>query len=301
MTHMKYQKCPVCDSLDFKLYTTAKDYSISKENFSIDECKNCSLVFTNPVPNKEEIGKYYQSENYISHTDIKKGIINGLYHAVRKYTLNKKVALIKQLNGNKIGKLLDIGCGTGYFLEQARKKKWTIAGFEPDEIARKIANDKLENKIVEKLEKVNSDNFNVITLWHVLEHIHELEYTITKIKSLLVKNGTIIIAVPNIESWDAKYYKEKWAALDVPRHLYHFSKKSMIQFAKKNNLELIETRPMRFDSFYVSMMSEKYKNNDKLGIQSLLKAIMIGLISNIKASQTNNYSSLIYILQKKND
>ena len=290
--------CPICKSTKLNDYSSTIDYSVSKEKFTLSQCDNCSLIFTNPLPDENEIGKYYQSENYISHTDTRKGLINTLYHAVRNYTLNKKVALIKKQNNNKKGKLLDIGCGTGYFLETAHRNNWEISGFEPDNTAREIANTKLNYKIVGKLEEVIDKEFDVISLWHVLEHIHQLDFTINKLKTLLKHNGTIIIAVPNIESWDSQYYKEKWAALDVPRHLYHFSKKSMMALAKQHQLNVIETKPMIFDSFYVSMISEKYKNNNKLGVTQILKSFIIGLISNIKGITTNNQSSTIYILKK---
>lgn len=299
MSMVNQQKCLICEGNNLKNYLNVIDSSVSKETFLLSQCANCDFIFTNPHPNQQEIGRYYASEEYISHSDSKKGIVNSIYHEIRKIALKNKIKLINKLNNQNSGKLLDIGCGTGYFLEAATKNGWVIEGFEPDNNAREIANQKLINKVVLNLNDIKSTKFDVITLWHVLEHVHDINTTIEKSKELLSDNGTIIIAVPNIESWDSKHYLDKWAALDVPRHLYHFSKKTLTQYMKNHDLVVEAILPMKFDSFYVSIMSEKYANK-KLGLVELLKGLVIGAISNLKAN-SNNYSSLIYVIKKRNE
>lgn len=291
--------CPICNSQELiAKHLQVCDYSITKEKFWISTCNQCQFIFTNPIPHQADIGKYYASEQYVSHSDTRKGIINQLYHYVRKLTLSHKLQLIEKVNTNSAKHLLDIGCGTGYFLQYAQIKGWTIAGYEPDETARKAAEHKINAKIATDLKEFGSKKFDVITLWHVLEHVHSLNETVEFLKHHLSDSGKIVIAVPNIESWDANYYQEKWAALDVPRHLYHFSKKSISLLFHQHGLKLLKSKGMIFDSFYVSMISEKYKNNGKLNVIGLVKAFFIGLISNLKTYNLPNNSSIIYIFEK---
>jgi 2-polyprenyl-3-methyl-5-hydroxy-6-metoxy-1,4-benzoquinol methylase len=249
------------------------------------------MLITSPKPATENLSKYYESEEYISHTDSKKGIVSYLYQTVKKRALQKKVALINSLN-NGAGTLLDIGAGTGDFLKQAKEVNWKVSGVEPNEGAKKLAEEKGIN-LQESINDLNGKTFDVITMWHVLEHVPNLEETISTIEKLLKPGGTLIIAVPNYKSFDANHYKEHWAAYDVPRHLWHFSQTSMQKLFSKN-LQLLKTKPMIFDSFYVSLLSEK----NKTGKQNLIKAFFVGLKSNLSAWKTKEYSSLIYCFKK---
>ena len=250
------------------------------------------MLGTFPKPSKEELPIYYKSEDYISHTDSKNGLFAFLYQTVKKWSLKQKVNLINQENG-RIGSLLDIGAGTGDFLKTAKEKGWKIKGVEPNEAAIKLAAQK-EVELKRDIDSFVSQKFDVVTLWHVLEHVTELEETILKLAHLVKPGGTLLIAVPNYKSFDARYYKNFWAAYDVPRHLWHFSKKSIsLLFAE--NFELKKIKPMIFDSFYVSLLSEKYKSGKKFSI----KGIWIGLLSNLKGINTKEYSSHIYVLKRK--
>jgi len=297
-TEQKLDTCPVCGGKEIIKFLDIKDHSISKETFTIEECTNCGLKFTNPRPSEYQIGKYYQSEEYISHSDTKKGFINKIYHIVRTYTLKGKLDLIRKYSSGT--RLLDIGCGTGYFLKYAKENGYTVTGMEPDVTARKLAEKNLSQEIFSDIFSIEpNEQVDAITMWHVLEHVHQLQETLLKLKSLLKSKGTLIIAVPNPESYDAQFYKEYWAAYDVPRHLYHFNQKSMQVLLQTYGFKLIATKPMYFDSYYVSMMSEKYQSqNHKI---HLIKAFLTGLKSNISAKNNNkNYSSLIYIAKKEN-
>lgn len=287
--------CPVCQTNIFEKYLDVKDYTVSQKMFQIVTCKSCGFKFTNPRPSKNEIGEYYKAESYISHTNTSKGIIDKMYHAVRKYTLKDKINLINNQNPDK-GKLLDVGCGTGLFLNEAREDGWTVDGIEPDAGARKIAEEINKTKIKsEVLTSFKNEEFNIITMWHVLEHVHELNDTINWLKERLTENGSLIVAVPNYESKDAEKYQAQWAAYDVPRHLYHFSQKSIKQLFEQKGLQLEKTIPMKFDSFYVSMLSTKYQE----GKINYLRAFVDGIKSNLNAKNAEgNYSSLIYVFKK---
>lgn len=266
------------------------DYSVSKEIFYLKYNEKYQLYKTEPIP--EKLGIYYQSEEYISHTDSKKTFIEKIYQYVKKYMLQKKIDLIHKYTKNR-GKILDIGAGTGDFLKIAQENGWKITGIEPERKARNRAEEK-GVLLEENQEKIN-DKYDVITMWHVLEHIPDLENQIIFLKNHLTDNGILVIAVPNYKSKDAQIYKQFWAAFDVPRHIWHFSKKSIQLIFEEKGFNLIETKPMPFDAFYVSLLSEKYKT----GKVSYFKGFFNGLRSNLSAIRTGEYSSLIYILKKK--
>ncbi len=273
------------------VYISAKDYLVSGEEFQLLYDSEFEMLITNPRPQNEELAKYYESENYISHTDKKQGVVSFLYQTVKKYSLHKKVKLIQKLNKGS-GKLLDVGAGTGDFLVAAKSKGWEISGVEVNENARNLAREKsvsLNNSI----NSFNDQKFDVITMWHVLEHISNYQEVLQTCYSLLKEHGILVIAVPNYKSYDAKYYKSHWAAYDVPRHLWHFSRTSLPKLLK-DTFHLICEKPMIFDSFYVSLLSEKYKSAKNFS----LKAFVVGLRSNIKAKRTKEYSSIIYCFKK---
>ncbi|WP_233430607.1 class I SAM-dependent methyltransferase [Leeuwenhoekiella palythoae] len=280
------------NSLTKKANLKIKDYSISQEEFTLVYDEVLDMFSTDPVP--DNLGKYYLSENYISHTDSNDGLFEKVYQWVKNYMLKKKVKLISSYVEK--GTLLDIGAGTGDFLNQAKKSGWKVTGIEPSPAARKRAFEKGINLFEEEAE-VGDRKFDVITMWHVLEHVPDVEKQIEWIKNHLSTDGVLIVAVPNFNSYDAKYYKSFWAAWDVPRHLHHFSSKSIKTLFETNGFNLIEQKPLIFDSFYVSLLSEKYKST------SLIKpvsAFMIGLRSNWRAQQNKEYSSIIYIIKSRN-
>ena len=286
----KLEECPICSNKRFDNYLICDDHSVSKESFALVKCTKCSLILTNPRPKEESIGQYYESDEYISHTDSANTLTNFLYKIVRSYTLRKKATLIKRKNKG-IGKVLDYGCGTGDFLMKCKKDGWEVEGVEPDDKARKLAQQKSDIPLHSNLATLD-ENFDIITAWHVVEHISDLANTIKSLKKKLKDGGYFIIALPNHQSLDAQIYKENWAAYDVPRHLYHFDRSSMKHFAKRFKLKVKDVLPMKFDSYYVSMLSEKYKNG------SIISAIKSGFKSNRSAAKTGEYSSLIYILKK---
>ncbi|MBK8141518.1 MAG: class I SAM-dependent methyltransferase [Chitinophagaceae bacterium] len=292
-----YTHCPVCGSADIVNIMAAKDHTVSGETFKVAGCNACSFHFTQDVPDAASISPYYKSENYISHTNTSKGLINSLYQSVRKRTLKQKRKLIERVTGLTKGNLLDVGSGTGAFAGEMKKNGWSVTGLEPDEDARNVAKQSfgVDLSDIRGFYELPNETFDAITLWHVLEHVHDLQGYMAKLQLLLKDNGKIFIAVPNYTSKDASVYKEYWAAYDVPRHLYHFSPQSMKVLIEKHGMKLLRYKPMWYDSFYVSMLSSKYKN----GKTNLVAAFFNGLLSNLGASaDVKKCSSVIYIIGK---
>lgn len=290
----KLDECPICSSTSFHNKCICQDYLISGESFALTECNQCQFLFTNPRPSKTHIPKYYQSPDYQPHRNKNNSLIDYLYTIVRNFSLNKKYKLIKHHSTHETGQVLDVGSGNGVFLNFMKKKGWKTTGIEFDETARLISQQKyglnIENSIFNlKVKK----QYHVVTLWHTLEHVYDLNDTLSKVKELKTKKGKIFIAVPNISSFDAHYFKEFWAAYDVPRHLYHFTPETMKALLKKHKLKITHTHPLTFDSFYVSLLSTKYQYS----YYNFIKALYVGLKSNREAKNTGQYSSLIYVVK----
>ncbi|MCF6181847.1 class I SAM-dependent methyltransferase [Lutibacter sp.] len=275
-------------------YLSCKDYLVSNEKFDLVYNKELDMLETTPVPSLDKLSSYYKSEEYISHTDASKTIFDKVYQLVKKINIKHKLNVINLLPKEE-KKLLDIGCGTGDFLVACKKNNYKIFGVEPNEKANKIATKKIGESVYKNLDDINESKFDVITLWHVLEHVPNLDDYILKIKSLLKPNAILIIAVPNFKSFDANYYKQYWAAFDVPRHLWHFSKKSVQSIFLKHQINLVKILPMKFDAYYVALLSEKNKSKKS----NFIKAFFVGCWSNFKAIRSKEYSSLIYVLKNE--
>ena len=288
--------CPSCNSVSIAEVLKCKDHTVSGEVFEIWQCDDCKLRFTQNVPDQQSIGPYYQSNSYISHTDTENGLVNKLYKIARNYTLSWKTELMRRHLGKDHGNLLDIGAGTGAFVHKALRENWLVTGLEPDEGARVVASEKYNIQLgnPESLFELPSAQFDVITMWHVLEHVHQLHEYLEQIKRLLKEDGIALIALPNYTSADASHYGVWWAAYDVPRHLYHFAPLSLKKLAAMHQLRVDAIRPMWLDAFYVAMLSERYKT----GKTNLSAAILNGTRSNLNARrQIEACSSLVYIVR----
>ena len=288
------KNCPICQSKQLTTYRICVDDTVSRETFPISKCEHCAFLFTNNTPKNDDLWQYYQSEEYISHSNSSKGLFNKLYKLIRSITLRQKVNLL----GKNPGVLLELGSGTGELLAACQAKGWRCVGVEPEEKARTQAQKNHKLELVDTSEKIELDKNSIdrIMLWHVLEHIPNLKETVGNLKNWLKKDGEILIAVPNHKSWDAKYYQECWAAFDVPRHLYHFDTKSMTELLSQNDLEITKIKGMWFDAFYVSMLSEKIKT----GRPKLIKGAIVGLLSNLYAFfGGKEFSSQIFIIKHK--
>jgi len=297
MSKFNIQHCPVCDNKTFTSFLTCTDYFVSSEKFQIKQCNSCEFKITENIEDEENIGRYYQSENYISHSNTSKGIVNSVYHSVRKFMLGRKRKLVEKATGIRNGHILDVGTGTGFFLNEMKEYGWQVTGTEKSGDARDFAKKEfnLDNFPSENLFSLKDKSFDVITLWHVLEHIHLLNENMETFARLLKHDGKLIIAVPNHDSIDAKHYKEFWAAYDVPRHIWHFAPKQMKQLGEKHSFKLASLHTMPFDSFYVAMLSEKYKKS-KL---ALFKGIFYGKISWLNSIiNPAKCSSVIYVFEK---
>ncbi len=291
-----YSSCPVCGSNEIENYLQAKDYTVSGKVFPVIQCKKCTAAFTNNIPALQDIGAFYKSNNYISHSDTAKGLVNKLYHQVRNITLVSKKKLVTRFTQKSTGNILDIGCGTAAFLHTMKLAGWQITGLEPDDNAREKAQSLYQISPLpsENFKTLPANSFDAITLWHVLEHVHDLHGYLQQIKVLLKPTGKLFVAIPNYTSYDATKYGQYWAAYDVPRHLYHFSPASITALMIAHQLKVAAIKPMWFDSFYVCLLSEKYKT----GNTNLFSAFLTGFVSNVKAlMNTQKCSSVIYIIE----
>ncbi|MBQ8957315.1 MAG: class I SAM-dependent methyltransferase [Bacteroidales bacterium] len=288
-------KCPWCESDKAQINLWLKDEFLSHEDFHICECLGCGLLYTMPRPNKDKIGAYYKSEEYYSHQENKKGFIPKIYETVKSFNLKNKY---KMATAEKTqGKLLDIGCGVGDFIHTAEQKGWECLGVEPSEDARNIAKTRINANIIEseELEQIPNESFDVITMWHVLEHVDNLKWQVEQLQRIVKQNGRIVIAVPNYKSYDGQFYENLWAAYDVPRHLSHFNKSTITKIFKSNGLELKKTKKLTWDAYYISYMSEQYKHHSF----ALLRGAYRGFISNCKARRSGEWSSMVYVFEKK--
>ena len=285
-------KCPVCSGKDIIPYINTKDFFFTQEVFSLTQCRGCNFVFTNPVP--DNISKYYETTDYLSHNTGDNGLLGRLYSTLRNINIKRKYQLVSKYNS--IGNFLDIGCGTGELLSFFKRHDWNVTGIEPNSTAREFAKSNYSIDVFDenKLDELMPSSFDVISMWHVLEHIPDLHARLSQVSKLLKKDGTIFIALPNLDSPDSKKYRDYWSALDVPRHLYHFTQNTFEHLISNHNMKLVHAEPMKFDSYYVSMLSEKYLKNSLY----LPAAIISGFMSNIKAKKDNSYSSMIFVVKK---
>lgn len=285
----------ILNHLSEEPYFICKDHTVSQKQFEIRYHSDLDMMVTFPAPEVSTLPGFYKSEAYISHTDSRKTFFEKIYQAIKRHMLDKKLSWIgeqKKLPGN----ILDIGAGTGDFLGKAKERGWNVSGIEPSEAARELAARK-GIVLAEDSDGFLSDSFDVITLWHVLEHVPDLEKQICELDRLLKKDGVLVIAVPNFKSFDAYKYKNDWAAFDVPRHLWHFSRNSIERIFREFSFELQQVQPLKFDSYYVSLLSEKHRK----GFFGPLRGFLNGLLSNLLARKTGEYSSLVYFLQKSTE
>jgi len=288
--------CLVCNSTEFKHELNVVDHPISKESFDLSECSKCGFTFTNSAPVQSEIAKYYQSENYISHSDTKTGLVNKVYYRVRKIMLSRKHRLIKNLTAGK--EILDIGCGTAHFLGYMKEKQYSTLGIEVDKKAREYGKSKFQIDILPTEKFVDGSinkKFSTITMWHVLEHIYDPREYLSLIKDLMNPDSYLIVALPNKNCFDAQYYKSYWAGYDVPRHLWHFSPETFERFAQSMNFEITQINRLPFDPFYISILSEKYQKK----VLGTLKGSFVGLYSfMISLFNKRKSSSVVYVMKK---
>lgn len=292
---VEIKECPICGDTHQKSYLKTKDYFLTKESFSLTQCENCGFIFTSPRPDAADLSKYYQSEAYLSHHSRGVSPLRLVYQILRKRNIRGKYQLINQYVQK--GNILDIGCGTGEFLSFFKKNGWDTSGIEPDISARNFAREKWNIHVLDEPEitKLDTATFNLVTMWHVLEHVSDINQRVAEVFRLLKPGGYFIAALPNPKSWDAEHYQEYWAAWDVPRHLFHFSEHNIIQLSEKHGFKFNKSVPMTLDSYYISLVSEQYRGRHF----PYFVALKNGSRSNKLAKTGAGYSSMIYIFQKE--
>jgi 2-polyprenyl-3-methyl-5-hydroxy-6-metoxy-1,4-benzoquinol methylase len=291
-----HKSCPLCGSENISVFLKATDHLLTFESFDIFKCCSCGFLFTQDVPDADEIGKYYHSQDYVSHSDTRKGLMNKLYHFGRTIMLKKKYRMVNKVVKGK--NLLDIGCGTGYFPAFMKRKGYDVTGVETDQKARAFAEKEFGIRVYSPADFINhklEGKFDVITLWHVLEHLDDFNLYLEKMLEQLSPGGSLVIALPNCSSLDARHYKASWAGYDVPRHLWHFTPATLKILAENHGLKIRKMKRLMLDPFYNSMLSEKYRGKKVFMIFGIVigKLAYIESLFNIKRS-----SSVVYILNR---
>jgi 2-polyprenyl-3-methyl-5-hydroxy-6-metoxy-1,4-benzoquinol methylase len=288
--------CPLCDSSESGLFLETEDFFLTREQFAIYQCSRCGFRFTNPRPDSESVKTYYQAKDYLSHNSNRKALIPLAYRFVQQYSIRYKFNIVRKVSSGT--RILDVGSGTGEFLHYCRRKEWSCFGVEPAEIVREtsIRNYSLNIESTLFSDRFSTGTFDCITFWHVLEHIHDLDKTIRKVKSLLKKEGALLIALPNSSSFDARHYKKYWAAYDLPRHLYHFTEQTVQVLSNKYGFHCVGSVPLKLDAFYISILSEKYMKT----VFWPISALVSGIRSNLWARKPGyGHSSTIFILKNQ--
>ncbi|MBQ2808123.1 MAG: class I SAM-dependent methyltransferase [Bacteroidaceae bacterium] len=298
MNTITHKNCPLCKGNGISKRFACKDHFATGEVFDIYECAECGFVFTQGVPDEKEIGRYYESQDYISHSDTKKGLFNRIYHIVRSIMLGRKARIIENLTLLKNGKILDYGAGTGYFARTMEKRGWDVTAIEKSPQARELALKEFGFGMLpeEHLAEIKDRSLDVVTLWHVMEHIQDLDGFWDELYRILDDTGIAVIALPNCKSYDAKRYNEDWAAYDVPRHLWHFTPMTVMRWGEKHGFILERQMTMPFDGFYISMLSERYKGIRMPGIKGLWNGVK-GWFATCTRREAS--SSIIYVFRKK--
>ena len=287
--------CPYCQSESKDLYLKLKDYFLTQEDFEIYRCPHCGLLFTWTRPDDNVIGNYYKSDDYLSHNESKKGLIPFIYNRVKRVNIKNKFTIAT--TATKGTRMLDFGCGVGDFIFYAKQHGYNVAATDVSKNAREAAAKKLGAPLPspDQVFELPNQSFDIITMWHVLEHINDLRTQVFHLDRLLAPEGRLVIALPEYLSYDAQYYQDKWAAYDVPRHLNHFDRNSLQNLFGGTQLKLVDTKPLKWDSYYISMLSEKYRGSSL----SFVKGIIQGFKSNRAARKSGEYSSMVYIFERK--
>lgn len=293
---IQYTACPICQHTDLEAVFNVTDQLVSRESFTLMACRHCGCRLTQGAPDQRTSSRYYQSTDYISHSNTNQGLINRIYQQVRKRTLVQKVKLVERTTGLSGGQILDVGSGTGAFVAALRKAGWRADGLEPDSTARQVAQETFGISLlnIDQLFHLPSASYDAITLWHVLEHVHDVSGYMQQFRRLLKPGGRLLIALPNHSAWDATYFGKWWAAYDVPRHLYHFAPDSVRALARQHQFQCASIRPMWYDAFYIALLSHQHRT----GSSRWLASFFVGLQSNLRALRNvEKASSLIYELR----
>jgi 2-polyprenyl-3-methyl-5-hydroxy-6-metoxy-1,4-benzoquinol methylase len=300
--------CPLCNSDKYERHLRAPDrFHLAAGNlFEIVRCVTCGFIYLNPRPRIECLPEFYQDKNYQPFLSAQSGKSwwDRIYNLARSYAVCGKRVKIEKLK--RKGQLLDIGCGTGEFLNEMQKHGWQATGIEKDPRAAEVARqryglDVLTTDLTSSHFAQNS--FDVITFWHVLEHLPDPLHTLQRAKKMLKEDGLMLVAAPNISSYDARFYRSRWAALDAPRHLHHFVPATLARLCQAAGLEMFTARQMVLDAFYNCLMSERiiasidtYK--EFFLPLFLLRGFGVAGISLLLSRLGNGGSSILYFIKK---
>jgi SAM-dependent methyltransferase len=228
--------CQICNNNDHSSFMAVKDH-LQRNKFHLIECNSCGLVSIHPIPSDQKLSEYYRKEYYAL---PEKGIVGYLERKLNEAVFRTDLKHIER--HSKRGKLLDIGSGNGYFLKFAKENNWQTLGVEMSPDASKYAREQKLEILNNSIEDVHlpKNEFEVITMFNVLEHMTNLNSILKKVRDSLKPNGLLVIEVPNIESLQKKVFKNYWCHLDVPRHIFHFKRKSFLRLVGKSGFNVVD-------------------------------------------------------------
>jgi SAM-dependent methyltransferase len=270
--------CPICGSDSYRPFLQVADRFRPEERFRLVRCTSCGLIYLNPRPTEQAILKYYQAADYDPHSEGGHGLSGKLYRLARFLNTLLKLHWLSSFSGPR--RALDVGCGTGYFLQMLRKKGWEVAGVEPVPVAQRLAQQKGLN-VVSRLDEAQGP-FGVITLWHVLEHLHNPADTLRQLDRLLAADGWLLLSMPNPLCLDAQYFGPSWVAYDAPRHLVHYRPQDVEHLARQTGFTIFRLAMLPFDPVYnvflslqqsTSLSLSQIISGPSMGIRSLLDGI----------------------------
>lgn len=306
--------CYTCSRPLKSIIFTAYDYNDNKAPYTFYQCAYCELIQIYPFPKDEKNTKYYSYSDPNEYAKDKNEQINFLHRipfgtiALKKYIdscYQNRYEKIERLYSQ--GKILDIGCGEGSFLKKFSTVKWNITGIEINKYLAKSAKKKLTNaKIltspIESL-KLAKEKYDIITLWHVLEHLHNPHTMLRAIHKLLHPKGYLIIEVPHGNSLYRKIFKDKWQLLLLPRHLFFWTRKSLSLSLKQSGFEVIHVSYPGFLSFSGSSSLANFLRSKKVNtyIATLMAILFFPLVLIINILSLKARDNIIIIAQPKSN
>ncbi len=300
MKYQEFKPCPLCGASGQIPYAGCTDYTVSKEHYTLMRCPSCGMVYTLDPPSQDKMAQYDKLGLKLKLGDSPSGLIGKLYYRVRSYMLGRKAHIVESQSYRTAGTLLNYGAKTGFFSHRMERRGWKVISVEKYHEERQFSLEMFHHRMIDlnEMDKLRPGTFDVITLWHVFEHNPHPDKLLDRFYDLLRPGGILVMACPNICSTDAMHYGPYWAAYDVPRHLWHFSPTSLCNLVHKHGFTLMHHESMPFDSFYISILSEKQMRHKLAFIRGFLYGLHSWLVS---LSKRGKSSSLVYVFRKRQE
>jgi 2-polyprenyl-3-methyl-5-hydroxy-6-metoxy-1,4-benzoquinol methylase len=286
--------CPLCGSPKTRFAFSCPDHLVTGEEFPLHQCNDCQFLYSGRLPSEADAQKYYDSPSYTPHATDRKNLMMRTIGFCRTFIRQPiKRTWVRKWSKKRMGTLIDIGSGTGEFAVFMQKSGWAVTCIEPNQDARNFcASQGLTVFDTDRVPTLPDHSFNVVTLWHVLEHVYDIHGTMQTIRRLLQPDGTAFIALPNYSSKEASWYGRMWTGYEMPRHPSHFSPATFAHLASMYDMEIVALRPFVLDAFYLSILSEQHRKG------WFISALFHGLASAIVGLlQPKLASSVLYVIR----